>query len=150
MLPTISNHCRRWIFLRSCPTMFSKGTWKTPLQKANQPSPLCFLQREQLAAVTAIANHHRLLSPLAPTIDDPDVNVVDIDDGIEKSTSGTTSLSCQESFNSDQRYSPSTHTDISYTKSPNAPELDPSKCVVCMVGTRQSFLPSVWSFVSSI
>jgi hypothetical protein len=58
------------------------------------------------------------------------VNVVDIDDGIEreeKSTSGTTSLSCQESFNSDQRYS-------DYSKSPNVlPELDPPKFVVCMV-----------------
>ena len=79
-----------------------------------------FFQKEQLAAVTAIANHNRL----SPIIDDPDVNVVDIDDGIEreeKSTSGTS----QESFNSDQRYSPSTQTDILYTKSPN--------CVVCMV-----------------
>ncbi|CAF0823373.1 unnamed protein product [Adineta steineri] len=96
----------------------------------------CSRKREQLAAVTAIANHHRLSSPLPPTIDDPDVNVVDIDDGIEreeKSTSGTTtSLSCQESFNSDQRYSPSTQTDILYTKSPNTSELDPPKCVVCM------------------
>jgi hypothetical protein len=101
---------------------------------------ICFffllLKREQLAAVAAIANHRRLSSPLPPTIDDPDVNVVDIDDGIEreeKSTSGTTSLSCQESFNSDQRYSPSAQTDISYTKSPNVPELDPPKYVVCMV-----------------
>jgi hypothetical protein len=90
-------------------------------------------KREQLAAVTAIANHHRSIPP----VDDPDVNVVDIDDGIEreeKSTSGTTSLSCQESFNSDQRYSPSTQTDVLYSKSPNVvPELDPPKCVVCMV-----------------
>jgi hypothetical protein len=66
------------------------------------------------------------------------VNVVDLDDGIEreeKSTSGTTSVSCQESFNSDQRYSPSAQTDILYSKSPNVvvPELDPPKCVVCMV-----------------
>ncbi|CAF2836042.1 unnamed protein product [Rotaria sp. Silwood2] len=90
----------------------------------------CSRKREQLAAVAAIANHHRLSSP-----EDPDVNVVDIDDDIErdeKSTSGTTSLSCQESFNSDHRYSPSTQTDILYTKSPNVPELDPPKCVVCM------------------
>ncbi|CAF1082628.1 unnamed protein product [Rotaria sordida] len=88
----------------------------------------CSRKREQLAAVNAIANH-RLLSS-----EDPDVNVVDIDDDDEiereeKSTSGTTtSLSCQESFNSDQQYSPSTQTDILYTKS----ELDPPKCVVCM------------------
>ena len=97
-------------------------------------------QREQLAAVTAIANHHRLSSsPPPPTIDDPDVNVVDLDDGIEKSTSGTTtSLSCQESFNSDQRYSPSAQTDISYTKSPTAAEIDPPKCVVCMVSCENS------------
>ncbi|CAF4827082.1 unnamed protein product [Rotaria sp. Silwood1] len=90
----------------------------------------CSRKREQLAAVAAIANHHRLSSS-----EDPDINVVDIDDDIEreeKSTSGTTSLSCQESFNSDQRYSPSTQTDISYTKSPNVSELDPPKCVVCM------------------
>ncbi|CAF1052188.1 unnamed protein product [Adineta ricciae] len=94
----------------------------------------CSRKREQLAAVTAIANHHRLSSsPPPPTIDDPDVNVVDLDDGIEKSTSGTTtSLSCQESFNSDQRYSPSAQTDISYTKSPTVAEIDPPKCVVCM------------------
>jgi hypothetical protein len=95
-----------------------------------------FFKREQLAAVTAIANHHRLPPPTVP-VDDPDVNVVDIDDGNEreeKSTSGTTSLSCQESFNSDHRYSPSTQTDILYSKSPNVvPELDPPKCVVCMV-----------------
>ncbi|CAF3814931.1 unnamed protein product [Rotaria magnacalcarata] len=91
----------------------------------------CSRKREQLAAVAAITNHHRLSS-----VEDPDVNVVDVDDDIEreeKSTSGTTSLSCQESFNSDQRYSPSTQTDISYTKSPNVPDLDPPKCVVCMV-----------------
>ena len=42
-------------------------------------------------------------------------------------------FSCQESFNSDQRYSPSTQTDVSYSKSPHVPELDPPKCVVCMV-----------------
>lgn len=57
-------------------------------------------QREQLAAVTAIANHHRLsatpvaLPTTAQTInEEPDVNVVDMDDTIdreEKSTSGTT------------------------------------------------------------
>jgi hypothetical protein len=59
-------------------------------------------KREQLAAVTAIANHHhhhRLPTPAPPppppktTAEDPDVNVVDMDDGIEreeKSTSGTT------------------------------------------------------------
>ncbi len=96
-----------------------------------------FFKREQLAAVAAIANHQRLPIPIAPVVDDPDVNVVDLDDGIEreeKSTSGTTSVSCQESFNSDQRYSPSTQTDILYSKSPNVvPELDPPKCVVCMV-----------------
>ncbi len=64
-----------------------------------------FLKREQLAAVAAIANHQRLPIPAAPVVDDPDVNVVDLDDGIEreeKSTSGTTSVSCQESFNSVQ------------------------------------------------
>lgn len=87
-----------------------------------------YFKREQLAAVTAIANHHRLPSSTT-TIEDPDVNVVDIDDGIEREEKST-SVSCQESFNSDQRYSPSTQTDIIYSKSP---ELDPPKCVVCMV-----------------
>jgi hypothetical protein len=39
---------------------------------------------------------------------------------------------CQESFNSDQRFSPSTQkSDILYSS--NIPELDPPKCVVCMV-----------------
>lgn len=98
------------------------------------------MKREQLAAVTAVANHQRLPINTTPA-DDPDVNVVDLDDGIEredKSTSGTTSISCQESFNSDQRYSPSTQTDSVYSKSPNAVvELDPPKCVVCVVSVHQ-------------
>lgn len=93
----------------------------------------CSRKREQLAAVTAIANHHHHRLQSSTTIDDPDVNVVDIDDGIEREEKST-SVSCQESFNSDQRYSPSIQTDISYSKSPNVvSELDPPKCVVCMV-----------------
>ncbi len=95
-----------------------------------------FSKREQLAAVAAIANHQRLPIPTAP-IDDPDVNVVDLDDGIEREEKST-SVSCQESFNSDQRYSPSAQTDILYSKSPNVvSELDPPKCVVCMVRNIQ-------------
>lgn len=83
----------------------------------------CSRKREQLAAVTAIANHHQRL----PTSDDIDVNVVDID---EKSTS----VSGQESFNSEEHYSPSTQTDRSYSKSPNVvPELEQQpKCVACV------------------
>jgi hypothetical protein len=82
-------------------------------------------KREQFAAVAAIANHHRFPPPppsSSTTVDDPDVNVVDLDDGIEREEK-----SCQESFNSDQTYSPSL-----YTKSSNVQELDPPKCVVCM------------------
>lgn len=111
--------------------MLKKGTKKKKRRDYLKLFRISISQREQLAAVAAITNHHRLSS-----VEDPDVNVVDTDDDIEreeKSTSGTTSLSCQESFNSDQRYSPSTQTDISYTKSPNVPDLDPPKCVVCMV-----------------
>ncbi|UJR15002.1 hypothetical protein I4U23_001979 [Adineta vaga] len=118
---------------RSCPICYQPIPITTDDEYFFAHVQQCSRKREQLAAVTAIANHHRLSSPLPPTMDDPDVNVVDIDDGIEKSTSGTTtSLSCQESFNSDQRYSPSAQTDTSYTKSPNVPELDPPKCVVCV------------------
>ena len=93
-------------------------------------------KRGKLAAAAAVFDHHRLSSISPTTAEDPDINVVDIDDETEreeKSTSGTTSLSCQESLNSDQRYSPSTQTDILYSKSPNVSELDPPKCVICMV-----------------
>lgn len=112
-----------------------------------------FAKREQLAAVTAIANHQHLPMNRMP-VDDPDVNVVDLDDGIEreeKSSSGTTSTSCQESFNSDQRYSPSTQTDSLYSKSPN---VDPPKCVVCMVSeylhSSLSWIRFSFSFVVEI
>ncbi|CAF3820515.1 unnamed protein product [Rotaria sp. Silwood1] len=119
----------------------------------------CSRKREQLAAnaaLVAIANQHRVPPPPPPapplvlqtresTQDDPDVNVVDMDDGIEhednnsnrQSTNETTSTvdhsddRCQESFNSDQRFSPSTQkSDILYSSNVN--ELDPPKCVVCM------------------
>ncbi|CAF3593005.1 unnamed protein product [Adineta steineri] len=117
----------------------------------------CSRKREQIAAnaaLAAIANQQRLPPPPPPPLvlsttesvqDDPDVNVVDMDDGIERednnsnrqSTNETTSTAdhsddrCQESFNSEQRFSPSTQkSDIIYPN--NVAELDPPKCVICM------------------
>jgi len=90
--------------------------------------------------VTALANHHHH-QRLPTSADDIDVNVVDIDESIERDEKST-SVSGQESFNSDERYSPSTHTDRSYSKSPNVvPELEQQpKCVACVVRRKHFFL----------
>jgi hypothetical protein len=105
--------------------MFKKSTRKKKINKQENLRFVFIFKREQFAAVAAIANHHRFPPPppssSSTTVDDPDVNVVDLDDGNEEEEeeeAKSTSPSCQESFNSDQRYS--------------VQELDPPKCVACM------------------
>jgi hypothetical protein len=58
-----------------------------------------------LAAMAAIANQHRLPPPpfVLPTIDDPDVNVVDMDDGIEGEDSNRQSTN-ETTSSADHRY----------------------------------------------
>ncbi|CAF4965720.1 unnamed protein product, partial [Rotaria socialis] len=143
---------------RNCPICYQIIPMNTDEEYFCTHVQQCSRKREQLAAnaaLAAMANQHRLPQPPPPpplvisardsTSDDPDVNVVDMDDGIEhednnsnrQSTNETTSTAdhsddrCQESFNSDQRFSPSTQkSDLLFSS--NVTELDPPKCVVCM------------------
>ncbi|CAF1048939.1 unnamed protein product, partial [Adineta ricciae] len=142
---------------RNCPICYQIIPTNTDEEYFYTHVQQCSRKREQLAAnaaLAALANQHRFPPPLPPplllstnesTQEDPDVNVVDMDDGVERedkhsnrqSTNETTSTAdhsddrCQESFNSDQRFSPSTQkSDILYSS--NVTELDPPKCVVCM------------------
>ncbi|CAF2060914.1 unnamed protein product [Rotaria magnacalcarata] len=143
---------------RNCPICYQIIPMNTDEEYFCSHVQQCSRKREQLAAnaaLAAMANQHRLPQPPPPPPlvistrdsiqDDPDVNVVDMDDGIEhednnsnrQSTNETTSTAdhsddrCQESFNSDQRFSPSTQkSDLLFSS--NVTELDPPKCVVCM------------------
>ncbi|CAF1076381.1 unnamed protein product [Adineta ricciae] len=141
---------------RNCPICYQIIPTNTDEEYFYTHVQQCSRKREQLAAnaaLAALANQHRFPPPPPPlllstnesTQEDPDVNVVDMDDGVERedkhsnrqSTNETTSTAdhsddrCQESFNSDQRFSPSTQkSDILYSS--NVTELDPPKCVVCM------------------
>lgn len=140
---------------RNCPICYQLIPLNTDEEYFFTHVQQCSRKREQLAANAALAalpNQHRLSStppplPIPTVQDDPDINVVDMDDHVERdenhsnrqSTNETTNSTvdqsddrCQESCNSEQRFSSSTQKSDMLYSSTNVAELDPPKCVVCM------------------